>query len=160
MTSFPVPSDGPTERRRVVSDDPSLSPEANQMLTEELCAIIGSAFVDVPVGRADPAHARHGTHGEAVAELIADRFGYVAATLVLVVVLAVVGLSTGSVVALAGALLVLGVTIALLMLMVLRLAGESEHPSPELAALLEREGVGDPDRLLTELVREFSTGGR
>jgi len=44
--------------------------------------------------------------------------------------------------------------------MVTRLAGEGEHPSPELAALLEREGVGDPDRLLTELVREFSTGDR
>jgi hypothetical protein len=159
MTSPSLPSDGPTERRRVASDDPGLSPEANQMLTEELRTIIGSAFVDVPVGRADPAHARHGTHGEAIAELIADRFGYVTTTLVLVVVLAVVGLATGSVVALAGALLVLAVAIGLVVLMVLRLAGESEHPSPELAALLEREGVGDPDRLLTELVREFSAGG-
>ena len=160
MMSPSTPSDGPTERRRVASDDPSLSPEANQMLTEELRAIVGSAFVDVPIGRADPAHARHGTHRQGVAELIADRFGYVTATLVLVVVLAVVGLSSGSVVALAGALVVLGVALALVVLMVTRLAGEGEHPSPELAALLEREGVGDPDRLLTELVREFSTGDR
>jgi hypothetical protein len=160
MTSPPVPSNGPTERRRVASDDPSLSPEANQMLTDELCAILGSAFVDVPIGRADPAHARHGTHSEGVADLIADRFGYVAATLVLVVVLAIVGLSSGSVVALAGALVVLGVSLALVVLMITRLAGEGEHPSPELAALLEREGVGDPDRLLTDLVREFSAGDR
>jgi hypothetical protein len=156
MTSPSPSSAAPTERRPVASDDPSLSPEANQMLTEELRAIVGSAFVEVPIRRADPAHARHGTHREGVAELIADRFGYVAATLVLLVVLAVVGLSSGTVVALAGALVVLGVALALVVLMVTRLADETEHPSPELAALLEREGVGDPDRLLTELVREFS----
>src|SRR3954470_6833770 len=64
MTSPSVPSTGPGERRRVASDDPSLSPEANQMLTEELRAIVGSAFVEVPTERADPAHARHGTHRE------------------------------------------------------------------------------------------------
>jgi hypothetical protein len=160
MTSAPVPGTGPTERRRVASDDPSLSAEANRMLTEELCAIVGAEFVEVPVGRADPAHARHGTHAPGVAEVIADRVGYAAATLVLIVVLAVVGLSTGSVAALVGALLVLGVALALIVLLITRLADEGEHPSPELSALLEHEGVGDPDRLLTDLVREFTPDAR
>jgi hypothetical protein len=160
MAGAPGPGSAPIERRRVASEDPSLSAEANRMLTEELRAIVGSEFVEVPVVRADPAHARHGTHAAGVAQVIADRFGYAAAALVLVVVLAVVGLSIGSVVALVGALVVLGVSLGLIVLLMTRLVDEGEHPSPELAALLEQEGVGDPDRLLTDLVREFTPDGR
>ena len=145
------------DHRTVRSADPSLSDDANRRLTEELREIVGADAVDVPGDRTDPAHVRHGGRGAAVTELIANRFEYGAVALVLVVVLAIVGLATGSVIALIAALAVLLVAVALAVRLVLGLTDDREHPSPELAALLGEEGVGDPDRLLTDLVDEFRT---
>jgi len=125
------------------------------MVTAELRDIIGSDAVDVPADRPDAARQRHATHTEAVAEVVADRVGYAAAALTGIVVLAFLAIITGSVLALIGALLVLVVTLGLLVRLVYGLTAEVEHPSPELAALLESEGVGDPDRLFNDLVVEF-----
>jgi hypothetical protein len=154
-----MPEPSGRDHRAVRSDDPSLSSEANQRLTEELREIIGADAVDVPRGRPDPSHARHARHTPIASELIADRLGYAAAALVLIVVLAIVGLATGSVIALIAAFAVLLIAITLALWLVLGLTAEREHPSPELAALLEEEGVGDPDRLLTDLVDEFRADG-
>jgi hypothetical protein len=152
-----VPEPSNRDHRAVRSDDPSLSSEANRELTDELREIVGADTVDVPSGRSDPATARHARHTPFASELIADRLGYGAAALVLIVVLAIVGLATGSVIALVAAFAVLLIALALALRLVVGLTGEREHPSPELAALLEGEGVGDPDRLLTDLVDEFRT---
>jgi hypothetical protein len=144
------------QRRRVRSDDPSLSDEANRMLTDEARAIVGRDEVDVPASRADPAHARHGRHSGFVADLIAERIGYVITALAAIVVLAVVALVTGSTIVLIAAIVVLvGATLAVV-IEIMRLAGETEHLSPEASEELEAEGVGDPDRVLTDLVKEFT----
>ncbi|HEY4279659.1 MAG TPA: hypothetical protein VGM91_15650 [Conexibacter sp.] len=40
---------GPMRRRPVRSEDPTLSPEANRLLTEELREVVGSDEVELPV---------------------------------------------------------------------------------------------------------------
>lgn len=147
------------DHRDVRSDDPSLSSEANERLTAELRDIVGATAVDVPTGRIDPAHDRHARHGPIASQLIADRLVHGTAALVLIAVLAIVGLATDTVVALIAALAVLLVALVGAVWLVFDLTAEREHPSPELAALLEDEGVGDPDRLLTDLADEFQPDG-
>jgi len=95
-----------TTTRRAISDDPSLSPHANHVLTDELQAVIGSDSAEVPSARPDHAGERHGTHSAFVT---------------------------------------------------IRLSGETEHVAPQTAAALEEEGIGDPDRVLTDLVKDFTT---
>jgi hypothetical protein len=149
-----------TEYRTVRSADPSLSDEANRLLTREAREIVGRDEVDVAVGRADPAHDRHGTHGRWVADLIAERIGYVVAAMTAVVVLAILAIATKNVLVLVGALVVLLGATGVVVRSTLGLTRETQHAGPELSARLEEEGVGDPDRLLTELVDEFTDPGR
>ncbi|MCW2992916.1 MAG: hypothetical protein JWQ18_411 [Conexibacter sp.] len=144
-----------TERRSVRSADPSLSPEANRLLTDELRAIVGSDEVEVPVDRADPAHATHGVHSPWVANIIDARLGPVFTGLAAICVAAVVALTWSSWVILVLALAILVAATLLALRSLLSLTDEVEHPDPETAALLEAEGVGDPDRVLEDLVHEF-----
>jgi hypothetical protein len=65
----------PTDRRAVRSADPSLSAEANRLLTLELREIAGRDVVDVPVGRLDPARTVHGVHGPVVADVLGAQLG-------------------------------------------------------------------------------------
>ncbi len=44
---------------------------------------------------------------------------------------------------------------AVVVVATLRLSQPTEHPSPELEARLVAEGVGDPDRVMTDLVEEY-----
>jgi hypothetical protein len=149
-----MPEDPPTERRAVRSSDPSLSPEANRLLTDELRAIIGSDEVEVPADRPDPAHARHGRHSPLVANIIDARIGAVFTGLAAVCVGAIIALGLGPW-TIVPALAVLVVATLLALRSLLGLTDEVEHPDAETAALLEDEGVGDPDQLLEDLVHEF-----
>jgi hypothetical protein len=56
-----VINDNETEVREVVSDDPSLSPEANRILTEEAREAVGADRVRVP---RDKPHAERERHGD------------------------------------------------------------------------------------------------
>jgi hypothetical protein len=150
-----MPEDPKTQRRSVRSSDPSLSPEANRLLTEELRAIIGADEVDVPVDRADPAHEAHGRHSPWVANVIDARIGAVFTGLAAICVAAVVAVTWGSWAILVVALAILVAATLLALRSLLSLADEVEHPDPETVALLEAEGVGDPDRVLDDLVHEF-----
>ncbi len=47
-------SNEPLDEREVRSDDPSLSPEANRLLTRELRAAVGADWVRVPTGTPRP----------------------------------------------------------------------------------------------------------
>lgn len=154
-----MPDTPPTERRVVRSSDPSLSPEANRLLTAELRAIIGRDEVDVPATRPDPAHDAHGGHSPWIADLIDARVGPVFAGLAAIVVAAIVALTWGGWAILVAALVVLVVATLLAARTLLGLTDEAEHPDPETAALLEAEGVGDPDRVLQQLVDEFRPAG-
>jgi hypothetical protein len=148
--------DEATERREVRSQDPSLSPEANRILTEELRQAVGRDVVEVPRGRPKAKGERHGGHAGFVVALRENGLAVWMTLLALLVVGAIVSLATGSwwflLLALGahalGTLIVVG--------LVLRMTTQVEHLSPGATARLQEEGVEDPDALLGELVQEFA----
>ena len=148
---------GHTERRLIRSEDPSLSPETNAWLTEELRAVLGCDEVVVDVDTTDALHARHGGHRAFVPLFAENRVAFGSGFAALIVFGAIVALATGS-------WWVLGVAVLLDILGVLAVGGlileitsETEHVSGALAVRLEDEGVADPDRLFTELVEDYRT---
>ncbi len=118
------------EERPVRSSDPSLSPHANALLTGEIRGIVGA------------------------------RIGFTLVAMTGVAVAAVVLLVWDTTAALLVALAALAATTAVVLVTTLRVAGEAEHPDPDTAALLEGEGVADPDRVLQDLVDEFTPDRR
>lgn len=145
-----------SERREVRSEDPSLSPEANRLLTDELRDVVGSEAVDVPVGRAHAARERHGGRSGVVVGLESNRLAIGMTFLAALVVGAILSLATGSwwFLLLALGMHALG-TLAIVGL-ALQMTTQTEHVSPGVAARLEDEGVGDPDALFGELVDEYA----
>jgi hypothetical protein len=145
-----------TERRFVRSEDPDLTPEANRLLTEEVREVIGTDEVEVPAGTPHRSTDRHGGHSPLVATLIANRPLIIVSLLAAVVVGGIISLTTGYYVAV---LLAVGLHALCTMLVAagaVQLTTQVEHVGPETAARLEQEGVGDPDRVLTELVEDFA----
>lgn len=142
--------------RTVESKDPSLSAEANQLLTDELRAVIGSDSVQVPQDWPDHRTDRHATHSS---------FG--ASAILLRVFISIVGLMLAmtvliGLIATTSSWLLVGIATALFLpatyviaSMVLRTFDEFEHVDPEVAAVLSAEGMGDPDRTFTDLVHDF-----
>ena len=148
------------ERREVRSSDPSLSPEANRVLTQELRQAVGREEVVVPAGRPHAERERHGGR-PAVAVLLAEHRLVVALMLLgALVVGAIVSLASGSwwFLLLALGLDVLGLIVVTAI--VLAMTTETEHLSPAAAARLEDEGVSDPDRVFSDLVEGFAPGDR
>src|SRR3954447_15501183 len=150
------PAQGETERRFVHSEDPSLSPEANRLLTKELREVIGREEVEVPVGTPRRARDAHAGRSPLVATLVANRPLILVALLAAVVVGGIISLATGWYVAV---LLAVGLHALGTMLVAagaIQLTTQVEHVAPETAARLEQEGVGDPDRVLGQLVEDFT----
>lgn len=152
----PEPAREPTERRAVRVEDPSLSPEANRILTEQLRATIGRDAVDVPRSRPHVERERHGGRPAVVVVLDQNRLAIAMTFLAALVVGAILSLTSGSWWFL---LLALGVhafgTLAMVAL-VLAMTAETEHLPPAVIARLEDEGVEDPDKLFTQLVAEYA----
>lgn len=145
-----------TVRREVRSDDPSLSPEANRLLTEELREIVGSDHVEVPADTPDR-HARaHGDHSGFVAMLIANRVGLMASFTVLIALGIIASLVFDSWWALVVAVGVHAVGTLLVGAGALQLTTAVEHVDPTTAARLEEEGIGNPDQVLSELASDFA----
>lgn len=147
-----------TELREVRSSDPSLSPEANRLLTEELREVVGREQAEVPAGRPHVERERHGGRSGIAVVLAEHRLVATLILLVALVVGAVVSLATGSwwFLLLALGLDVLGVIAVVAV--VLAMTTETEHLSPSATARLEDEGVSDPDRVFSDLVEEFAPG--
>lgn len=145
-----------TERRAVRVDDPSLSPEANRILTEELRAAVGRDAVDVPRSRPHVERARHGGRSRAGVALAQNRLAILMTFLAALVIGAILSLTTGSWWFL---LLALGAhalgTLGMIAL-VLAMTAQTEHLSPGAVARLADEGVEDPDGLFMQLVREYA----
>lgn len=145
-----------TERRAVRSDDDSLSPRANELLTRELRAAVGSDEVVVPKHRPHRETQAHGGRSPFTAALVSNRPLIMVTFFVALVVGAIIAMVTDQywavVVAAAvhafGTLLVAAGTIAL--------TTQTEHMDPAVAARLEEEGVGNPDAVLSDLVEDFS----
>src|SRR3954449_642071 len=150
------PAQGETERRFVRSEDPSLSPEANRLLTKELREVVGREEVEVPVGTPRRARDAHAGRSPLVAALVANRPLILVTLIAAVVVGGIISLTTGWYVAV---LLAVGLHALGTMLVAagaVQLTTEVKHVGPETAARLEDEGVADPDRVLTELVDDFA----
>lgn len=146
----------PMVTRTVESKDPSLSDEANRMLTLELRAVIGSDSVEVPESWPDHRTDRHATHHRFTASAILMRIfiaivGFMLAMTALIGVIA----TTDSWTAVAFTTALFIPTTYVIATLVLRTFKEFEHVDPDLAAVLSAEGVGDPDRTFTDLVHDF-----
>lgn len=142
--------------RTVESTDPSLSVEANRRLTQELRAVIGRDRVDVPNGRADHRSDRHATHHSLVAAAIAVRVEiFLVGAILLMTGLIAIAMTAAADWLVAVTLVLLLPAVALIARFVFALFDESEHLDPETAAMLNAEGVGDPDRMFNELVHDF-----
>jgi hypothetical protein len=145
-----------TERRFVRSDDPNLSPEANAALTEELQQAIGAEQVSMPADAPDPATAERSGDSAATATVASMRPLFIVTLLAALAVGAVIALSTGSWWALVVAVGVHAVATMVVASGAIQLTTQIEHASPQTTARLEEEGVADPDRVLSDLVEEYT----
>jgi len=145
-----------TERRFVRSEDPSLTPEANRLLTEELQEAVGREEVEVPVGTPRRTSDERGTHSPMVAAIIANRAIVLVSLLAAVVVGGIISFATGQFWALLVAVGLHALGTMVVAGGAIQLTTEMEHVAPETAARLEAEGVADPDRVLGELVEDFA----
>src|SRR4051812_11629977 len=145
-----------TERRFVRSDDPNLSAEANAALTEELQQAIGAEQVSMPADAQDPATAERSGDSPATARVASMRPLFIVTLLAALTVGAVIALSTGSWWALVVAVGVHAVGTMVVASGAVQLTTQIEHASPETTARLEEEGVADPDRVLSDLVEEYT----
>jgi hypothetical protein len=159
MTSQPS-RHGAVERREVRAHDPSLSPDANRILTEELRAAIGRDVVEVPVERPHVERERHGGHSGFAVGLSDNRLAIGMTFLAALVVGAILSLVTGSWWFLALALGVHALGTLAIVALVLGMTTEVEHLSPSAYARLQEEGVEDPDALFSALVEEYAPAGR
>jgi hypothetical protein len=145
-----------TERRFVRSDDPNLSAEANAALTEELQQAVGAQSVSMPADAPDPATAERAGDSAAKATAVSMRPLFIVTLLVALTVGAIIALSTGSWWVLVGALGVHALGTMVVASGAIQLTTQIEHASPETTARLEEEGVADPDRVLSDLVEEYT----
>jgi hypothetical protein len=145
-----------TERRFVRSDDPNLSAEANAALTEELQQAVGAEYVSMPADSPDPAAAERSGDSAATATLASTRPLFIVTLLAALTVGAVIALSTGSWWALVVAVGVHAVGTMVVAAGAIQLTTQIEHASPQTTARLEEEGVADPDRVLSDLVEEYT----
>jgi hypothetical protein len=151
-----VPNEQDTEIREVVSEDPSLSPEANRVLTEEARAAVGADRVRVPRDKPHVERDRAGTHGSLAESFAANRLIIAITFGSLLVVGAIVALATGSWWAVVLAALVHAIGTFVVLTMLGSAVRQTEHASPTATALLAEEGVADPDVRLSDLVEEYS----
>lgn len=149
-----------TERRRVEARDPSLSPAANRILTDELRQVTGGGEVEVPADRPRAGGERHGGRPGLLVGMAQNRIALGLTFAVAVVVGAILSLATGSwwILPIPIAVHALGTFVVFGLLM--QMTTETEHLSPTAAARLEDEGVADPDAVFGELVEEFAPEGK
>jgi hypothetical protein len=145
-----------TERRFVRSEDPNLSAEANAALTEELQQAVGAEQVSMPADAPDPALAERSGDSAATATVASIRPLFFVTLLAALTVGAVIALSTGSWWALVVAVAVHAVGTMVVAAGAIQLSTQIEHASPQTTARLEEEGVADPDRVLSDLVEEYT----
>jgi hypothetical protein len=145
-----------TERRFVRSEDPKLSPEANAAMTDELQQAVGSQSIPMPADAPDPATVERAGDSAAKATAVSMRPLFIVTLLVALTVGVIVALSTGSWWVLVGALGVHALGTMVVASGAIQLTTQIEHASPETTARLEEEGVADPDRVLSDLVEEYS----
>lgn len=151
-------ADDGLERRQVRVDQPELSPHTNERLTAEVREVVGDDHVTVPTDRPRPSQGKSSAEPghRLTAQLKPNRFILTMIGGSFLVIAAVVALAIGQWWILVGAFLVLIVVLAAMIATVLKMTSNQERPSPTTVAALEQDGVGDPERHFSELVKEFT----
>lgn len=149
------------ETRVVEVNEPELSPETNRRLTEEVRDVVGTDRVEVPRDRPDPAHGGEPANRPGVIAYFSTQrpmvLGTFAGALVIGAIIALIT-NTWWVLPLAAGAHAFGTMVVIAI--VVRMTTTIEHPSPELAATLDAEGIRTPDEHFTRLVDEFGPASR
>jgi len=156
MATEHEPSRQDTEARFVRSDDPQLSAEANAALTDEARRAVGADRVCMAAGSADPAERSRAGRSAAMATAVSLRPVFIVTLLAGLTIGAIISLATGSWWALIAAAAVHATGTMVVASGAIQLTTQTEHASPQTTALLEQEGVADPDRVLSDLVEEYT----
>jgi hypothetical protein len=146
------------ELREVKVNDPNLSEEVNRRLTDELRQALGRDRVWVPADRPDPGRGEIPRRDQFVAFLEERRFLLARFGLFLLVIGAILALTAGSWWFFGVAVGLDVVAAATMAVATLQLTTLAERPSPTTVALLEDEGVPDPEHYFSRLVAAFSEG--
>ena len=144
------------EQREVRVADPALDAGANQRLTEEVREVLGTDRVSVPRDRPRPSRGDRPHKPGLMAEVSSHRLTVVMLFGVFFTIGAIVSLVTGSWWLLPVALGVHALGTILVTSTAMRLTTISEHASPTVAAMLQEQGVSNPDEHFSQLVEEFS----
>ena len=146
------------ERREIKVDEPGLSSQTNDRLTAEVREVVGDDHVTVPADRPHPSRGEASAKpGHRVtAELKPNRFIMVMITGSSLVIAAILALVIGQWWILPVVFVVLGLVTAGVVATVLRMLSNHERPSPTTVAALEEDGVSDPERHFSDLVKEFT----
>ena len=148
-----------TERRAVRSEDPSLSPRANELLTRELQEVLGADEVVVPKDLPHRASQAHATQSPFAATLSSNRPLVIVTFFAALVIGGIIALVTEQYWAVVVASVLHAVGTLIVTAGAIALTTQTEHVDPAVAARLEEEGVGNPDALLSDLVEEFAGAG-
>lgn len=136
--------------------DPRLTDEANAALTQEVAAVLELDRRYGGPAEDEPWHHTRGkprTHHQLTTAAFSARILIVPVAVLTVVVALVPTMGSSQLMALipfTAVLIAVGIVIAL----ILSMTRELEHVSPETAALLESQGILDPDRLFGDLLDE------
>jgi len=158
MATENEPSRHETEERFVRSEDPQLSPAANAALTHEARRAVGTERVRMPAGSDDPGHTSRAGDSPAKATAMSLRPVFIVTLAAGLTIGAIISLATGSWWALIAAAAVHAIGTIVVASGAIQLATQTEHASPQTTALLEDEGVADPDRVLSDLVEDYTPG--
>ena len=147
---------GRLEERTVEVNDPKLSADANRRLTEAVREVIGADRVLVP---ADRPHVSQGERSQLpffkdMSIVKAASIGSLAVTIGVGLIILTLALNQWWLLAIAIALL--AVTLASMTITIINLASTTEYPDSFLVALLEEQGMRDPEGRFTEFVQEFT----
>lgn len=149
-------TDKELETREVTVNDPNLSDEANEILTDELRKALGAKQVQVPVGTP---HREHD-----VAQTTPGLAHFFGRNRLLLGITFAAALVVGAILALATAqwsvlFIPIGfhaVATMVVGFMVVQMTTQVEAPDPAMTARLEDEGVKSPERAFNNLVEEFT----
>jgi len=155
-------ADGTTGQGRDLEDrvvrvsEPGLSDDANNLLTTEVREIVGRAHVSVPRDRPHASEDEPPRGSRLLTTLHDNRVLFGMTVPAGLVVAAVVALLIDRWWLLPVATVVLLLATFGVVALVFSVEGGREQPSATTVALLEEEGVRDPERLLSDVVEEFT----
>lgn len=147
------------QQREVVVDDPELTHDANRALTAEARKALGAKRVDAK-GRKGAAELGGGTDSTFTAVMSHNRLLIAFSLSVVLLVGVIATLATDRWIFLGVAVLAHAAVTVVWAFLMIHLAGEPEHAAPDVAAMLEEEGVSDPDARLGEIVDDFRGEGQ